>query len=112
MLRENYQFYSTTKVKISRQNVDILPKVYRVHLNVKHCETLRVISTFTGQNALSGIVQDGQNYSKNQSKMPVYIFRSTVKKKRQLTDFDLYSNFQLKCLNSRRVKRDVFNYLT
>ena len=25
-------------------------------------------------------------------------------KKRQLTDFDLYSNFQLKCLNSRKVK--------
>ena len=67
---------TTARVKIS-QNVNILPKVYQVHLKVKHCQTLRVVSTFTGQNestvwlvkALSGIVQDGQNDSKNQSKM-------------------------------------------
>ena len=40
---------ATTRVKIS-QNVDILPKVYLVHLKVKHCQTLRVVSTFTGKN--------------------------------------------------------------
>ena len=40
---------TTTRVKIS-PNVDILPKVYLVHLNVKYCQTLRVVSTFTGQN--------------------------------------------------------------
>ena len=39
----------TTRVKIS-QNVDILPKVYLVHLKVKHCQTLYVVSTFTGKN--------------------------------------------------------------
>ena len=69
---------ATARVKIS-QNVDILPKVYLVHLKVQHCQTLCVVSTFTGQNestvfdlkAFSGIVQDGQNDSKNQSKMPL-----------------------------------------
>ena len=40
---------TTTGVKIS-QDFDILPKVYLVHLKVEHCQTLRVISTFTGQN--------------------------------------------------------------
>ena len=47
----------TTRVKIN-QNVDIhvLAKVvqciymYIVHLKVEHCQTLRVVSTFTGQN--------------------------------------------------------------
>ena len=39
----------TARVTI-RQNVDILPKVYLVHLKVEHCQTLRVVSTFTGQN--------------------------------------------------------------
>ena len=39
----------TARFKIS-QNVDILAKVYLVHLKVKHCQTLRVASTFTGQN--------------------------------------------------------------
>ena len=34
----------TARVKFS-QNVDILTKVYLVH-----CQTLRVVSTFTGQN--------------------------------------------------------------
>ena len=39
----------TTRIKIS-QNVDILPKVYLVHLKVKRCQTLRVVnSTFTGK---------------------------------------------------------------
>ena len=42
---------TTTRVKIS-QNVDIFAKVYLVHLKVKHCQTLRVVSTFTGQNEL------------------------------------------------------------
>ena len=37
------------RVKIN-QNVDILAKVYLVHLKVKRCQTLRVVSTFTGQN--------------------------------------------------------------
>ena len=40
---------TTTRVKIS-QNFDILPKVYLVHLKVKHCQTLHVVRTFTGQN--------------------------------------------------------------
>ena len=39
----------TAGVKIS-QNVDILAKVYLVHSKVKHCETSRVVSAFTGQN--------------------------------------------------------------
>ena len=41
----------TARVKIS-QNVDILAKVhvYLVHLKVKHCQTSRVVRTFTGQN--------------------------------------------------------------
>ena len=38
-----------TRVKISK-NVDILPKIYLVHLKVEHRQTLRVVSTFTGQN--------------------------------------------------------------
>ena len=37
----------TAWVKIS-QNVDILAKVYLVHLKVEHRQTLRVLSTFTG----------------------------------------------------------------
>ena len=40
---------TTARVNIS-QNVDVLTKVYLVHLTVKHCQTLRVVSTFTGQN--------------------------------------------------------------
>ena len=39
----------TARVKID-QNVDILAKGYLVHLKVKHCQTLCVVSTFTGQN--------------------------------------------------------------
>ena len=39
----------TARVKIS-QNDDILAKVYLVYLKVKHCQTLRVVSTFRGQN--------------------------------------------------------------
>ena len=39
----------TGRVKISH-NVDILAKAYRVHLKVEHCQTLRGVSTFTGQN--------------------------------------------------------------
>ena len=39
----------TARVKIS-QNVDIFAKEYPVHLKVKHCQTSRVVSTFTGQN--------------------------------------------------------------
>ena len=35
----------TARVKIS-QNFD----VYLMHLKVKHCQTLRVVSTFKGQN--------------------------------------------------------------
>ena len=42
---------------------------------------------------------------KSSQKCPcVHIWvNSKTTKKGQLTDFDLYSNFQLKCLNSRRV---------
>ena len=39
----------TTRVNIS-QNVDRLAKVYLVHLKVEHCQTLHVVSTFTGNN--------------------------------------------------------------
>ena len=39
----------TARVKIS-QHVDIHAKVYLVHLKDEHCQTLRVVSTFTGQN--------------------------------------------------------------
>ena len=39
----------TARVKIS-QNVDTLAKVHLVHLKIAHCQTLRVVSTFTGQN--------------------------------------------------------------
>ena len=55
----------------------------------KHCQTLRVVSTFAGQNestgfwlvkALSGIVEGGQNDSKNLVKnAPGGTFGSTVK---------------------------------
>ena len=41
----------TAKVKIS-QNVNKLAKVYLVHY-LEHCQTLRVVSTFTGQNELT-----------------------------------------------------------
>ena len=44
--------HTTARVKIS-QNFDILPKVYLVHLKVEHCQTLRVVRTFTGQNELT-----------------------------------------------------------
>ena len=43
---------TTARVKIS-QNVDVLPKVCLARLQVKHCQTLRVVSTFTGQNELT-----------------------------------------------------------
>ena len=41
----------TARVKII-QNVDILAKVhvYLVHWKVEHCQPLRAVSTFTGQN--------------------------------------------------------------
>ena len=39
----------TARIKIS-QNVDILAKVYLMHFKVEHCQTIRVVSTFTGQN--------------------------------------------------------------
>ena len=42
----------TARVKIS-ENVDILAKVYLVPLKVQHCQTLRVVGTFTGQNELT-----------------------------------------------------------
>ena len=45
----NLTLILTARVKIS-QNFDILPKVYLVHLKVEHCQTLRVVRTFTGQN--------------------------------------------------------------
>ena len=42
----------TARVKIS-QNVDVLAKVYLVHLKFEHCQTLRAVSTCTGQNELT-----------------------------------------------------------
>ena len=56
----------------SVENVDVLAKVYRVH-----CQTLRVVSAFTGQKlvdrlwlvkALSGIVEGDQNDSQTSQK--------------------------------------------
>ena len=56
----------------------------------------------TGKNALSDIVQDGQNYSNNQSEM--YPCAHLGQQSKQAIDwFDLSSNFQLKCLDSGRV---------
>ena len=101
---------TTARVKIS-QNVDILSKVYLVHLKVKHCQTLCVVSTFTGKN--ESTVFDWYKHClvlfrvvkmtvKTSQKCPsVHIWVNS--QNRQLTGFDLYSNFQLKCLNSRRV---------
>ena len=40
----------TARVKISE---NVLAKVFLVHLTVKQSLTLRVVSTFTGQNALT-----------------------------------------------------------
>ena len=65
------------RVKIS-QTVDILPKVYLLHLKVKHCHTLCVVSTITGQNeltvfdkALPCIVEGGQKMTvKTSQKCP------------------------------------------
>ena len=64
----------TARVKIS-QKVDILANVHLVHLKVKHCQTLCVISTLRGKivdrfcvvKALSCIVEGGQDDSQNQS---------------------------------------------
>ena len=42
------QHPSVTARVNNSQNVDILAKVYPVHLKVEHCQTLRVVSTFTG----------------------------------------------------------------
>ena len=42
----------TARVTIG-QNVDILAEVYLVHLKVQHSQTLRVVSTFTGQNVVT-----------------------------------------------------------
>ena len=71
----------TARVKIS-QNVDILAKVYLVHLKVKTMSNLHVAtcSAFTGQNEsivltgnLSCIVEGGKNDSHTQSKMPLCV---------------------------------------
>ena len=43
----------TARVEISQNVCHVLPKVYLVHLKVKHCQTLRVVSTFTDQNELT-----------------------------------------------------------
>ena len=67
----------TAKVKIS-QNVDILAKVYLVHLSqtlsnltcTKYIYRLKWVDNFWLVKALSNIVQNGQNDSKNQSKCP------------------------------------------
>ena len=95
----------TARVKIS-QNVDILAKVYLVHLKVEHCQTLvymhrsKWVNRFWLVKALSGIVQGGQNDSKNQSKMPPC---AHLHKQSKHADFDLYSYLPLKCNYSRRV---------
>ena len=71
--------FVTARVKIS-QNVDILAKVYLV----EHCQTLRVVSTFTGQNEfLTGkkyclvLLRVVKMTVKN---VPVCTFGSTVKR--------------------------------
>ena len=95
-------------VKIS-QNVDIIAKVYLVHLKVEHCQTLRVVSTFTGQK--DSTVLTGKSI------LLFRVFKMTVKtsqkcacvhiwvnsQNRQLTGFDLYSYLPLMCSYSRRV---------
>ena len=64
---------TTAMVKIS-QNVDILPKVYLVHLKSQTLSNLtcskyiyrsKWVDCFLLAKALSGIVQDGQNDSRN-----------------------------------------------
>ena len=41
----------TARVKISQiVDIHVLAKVYLMHLKVEHCQTLCVVSTFTGQN--------------------------------------------------------------
>ena len=96
---------TTTRVKIS-QNVDILAKVYLVHLKVKHCQTLRVVSTFTGTNELT--VFDWQKHC-------LVLFRMVKMTSQNCPCVHIWvnsqnSNFQLiiKCLNSRRVKINLF----
>ena len=91
---------SSDCVHCKGQNVDILAKVYLVHLKVEYCQTLPVVSTFTGQNesdrfwlvkALSCIVEGGENYRKNSQNC------STVNSQNsQLTDFDHYRYLPLK----------------
>ena len=56
--------------------------------------------------ALSGIVQDGQNESKKTVKNGPCVHIWDNIQNRQLTGFDLDSNFQLKCPNIRRVNSD------
>ena len=85
-------------------NVDILAKVYLVHLKVKHCQTLhlqvKMSRPFLTGKSIVLYFDGGQNYSKNQYKITLYA---------QLTDFDLYSYLPLKFRYSRRVKKNKFN---
>ena len=81
--------------------------LYPVHLKVKRCQTLRVVSTFTGQNESTVFdwLKALSVYCSGWSTWPVKkcprVHIWVDSQNGQLTGFDLDSNFQLKWLNSR-----------
>ena len=102
----------TAMVKTSQNVDDILAKVYLVHLKVQHCQTVRVVSTFTGQNELTVffywskhclvLLRVVKMKVKTSHKCPcVHIWVNS--QNRQLTGFDHYSYLPLKFGYSRRV---------
>ena len=113
---------TTTRVKISQnfdtsQGLSSALKTWTLsNLTCsKYIYRSKWVNCFCLVKALSCIVQGCQNDSKKAVKnAPVYTFGSTVKN-RQLTGFDLYSNFHLKCSNSRKVltqSNQVYTMLT
>ena len=66
--------------------------LYLLHLKVKHCQTLRVV--------LFRMVKITVKTSQKCPCMHIWVNSQN----RQLTGFDLYSNFSLNCSNSRTVK--------
>ena len=94
---------------------------YLVHLHVQvgHCQTLRAVSTFTGQNestvfdwwkhglVLSRVVKMTVKTSKKWPCVHIWVNGPN----RQLTDFDLYSYLPLKCSYSRRDVTCIITYL-
>ena len=105
------------RVKIS-QNVDILAKVYLVYLKVELCQTLHVVSTFTGiYSTFTGmsrlvIVEGGQNVTVKTSQNCPCAHIWVNSQNRQLTGFDHYNYLPLKFSCSRRVKEHILcNYV-